>query len=219
MLQPTKTLWICGDSFATPDPEYGIMWVDLLAEQLGAEWQIVNTSSVSASNLLISIQATEAIAARPDYIVVLGTAVTRDHVTTRHSQGTLLERFNTKDLVSYSIFRPYRSDLTSAEQQQVKEYHDRFFDLELAIYRDQCIISNTLDRLVSSGIPFLFDQGGFEHPSFGGTRQYFADYAQYRSAINLWDLGTTQAERPYYHITDTTAHLQVAEYYANAINR
>jgi protein-tyrosine-phosphatase len=212
-----KTVWICGDSFATADPEYGAMWVDLLAEQLGSEWQIVNHSSVAASNLLISIQVTEALLNKPDYIIVLGTAVTRDHVSTQHSAGTLLERFNSKDLVAYSIFRPYRSALTVAEQQQVKEYHDRFFDLDLAIYRDQCIIANTLDRLVKSNIPFLFDQGGFEHPGYGGTQQYFEEYTEYRSAINLWDLGTTHEERPYYHITNPAAHLRIAQYYSNAI--
>jgi hypothetical protein len=214
-----KTLWICGDSFATPDPEYGAMWVDLLGKLLGTDWRIVNHSSVAASNLLISIQVDAALRAKADYVIVLGTAVTRDHAGIKHTAGTLLERFQAKDLVAYSIFRPHRSALTVAEQQQIKSYHDSFFDLDLAIYRDQCIIANMLDRLVDSGIPFLFDQGGFEHPGFGGTQTYFADYNQYRSAINLWDLGTTHEERPYYHITNTVAHQCIAEYYSNAIKQ
>jgi hypothetical protein len=211
-----KTVYICGDSFAVADPEYGASWPELLANLLIDQARVVNLSSVAASNLLINIQANLAVQLA-DYIIVLATAVTRAEVAVQavNTELTLLERFQRNDLVAYSILRPYRSYLTTQEQQLVRQYHTEFFDLDLAIHRDHAIISNTLDIVQASGRPYLFDQGGFEHPGFGGTRKYFAQAR--RSAINLWDLGTTQDERPYYHIKELEKHERIARYYYNDI--
>ena len=213
-----KTVYICGDSFASRDPEYGPMWVDLLAELLAPVAQVVNLASIAASNLLINIQVTQAVQ-HADYIVVLGTAVTRAEAAVQpvNQQLTLLERFQHTDLVAYSILRPYRSALTEREQQLVQQYHTEFFDLELAIHRDQAIISNTLDIVERSGLPYLFDQGGFEHPKFGSTQEYFTEYSSKRSAINLWDYGNTVDERPYYHIQAADTHVMIANYYYTQI--
>ena len=169
-----KTVYVCGDSFAAPDPEYGPMWVELLQDLLKDHAQVVNTSSIAASNTLINIQVSEAVK-YADYIIVLGTAVTRAEVAVAevNPKLSLLERFQSNDLVAYSILRPYRSPLTVAQQQQVRLYHTEFFDLDLAIHRDHAIISNTLAVIESLGIPYLFDQGGFEHPSFGSKHLYW----------------------------------------------
>jgi hypothetical protein len=71
---------------------------------------------------------------------------------------------------------------------------------------------------VDSKIPFLFDQGGFEHSKFGGsTKLYFKKFDQYRSQVNLWDHGNTALYRPYYHITDPDIHKSVADYYIKEI--
>ena len=45
-------IYICGDSFAYPDVEYGPNWADLLGRQL----PVTNLSRVCASNLLIAQQ-------------------------------------------------------------------------------------------------------------------------------------------------------------------
>jgi hypothetical protein len=211
-----KQVYVCGDSFASRDPEYGASWTELLSDLLQAQAQVVNLACVAASNLLINIQVNQAVH-HADYIIVLGTAVTRAEVAVQavDSQLTLLERFQKNDLVAYSILRPYRSHLTVQQQEQVKQYHTEFFDLDLAIHRDHAIISNTLDIIKRSGRPYLFDQGGFEHPRFGGTQEYFTDAN--RSAINLWDLGTTQDERPYYHIREAATHARIADYYYTEI--
>lgn len=216
MVEPMKTVYVCGDSFAVPDPEYGPMWTELLADLLSDQACVVNTSSIAASNTLINIQVSEAVRTA-DYIIVLGTAVTRAEIAARPADPklSLLERFQNNSLVAYSILRPYRSHLTKSEQQQVLEYHQRFFDLDLAIHRDQAIISNTLDLIESAGIPYLFDQGGFEHPSFGSNRLYFQQRS--RSKINLWDWGNTRDERPYYHIKSAEQHYLIAEYYNEQI--
>lgn len=211
-----KTVYICGDSFATTDPEYGVSWTELLADLLQGRADVVNLSTVAASNLLINIQVTEAVK-HADYIILLGTAVTRAEIAVApaNPELTLLERFEQHALVAYSILRPYRSALNAAQQEQVRQYHTEFFDLDLAIHRDHAVISNTLDLIERSGCPYLFDQGGFEHPSFGGTRKYFTQAT--RSQINLWDLGNTKDERPYYHIKDPAAHERIAEYYYTEI--
>jgi hypothetical protein len=70
-----------------------------------------------------------------------------------------------------------------------------------------------LQRLTDSGIPFLFDQGGFEHAKFGVTTQYFEKYKNHRSKYNLWDYGDSKLHRPYFHIADQNTHNRVAEYY------
>lgn len=216
-----KTIYICGDSFSTPDPEYGPCWVDMLQDRVAGQAQVVNLSSVSASNLLISLQVKRAIEQQADFVVFHATTVTRGEVVVDdQSHGDLLERFQQQQLVSYSIFRPYRSALNKTHQQQIENFHGRYFDLDLAIHRDQCIIESSLYRLVSSGIRFLFDQGGFEHVKFTKSRQkYFEDWKQYRSAVNLWDYSDTIEERPYFHIQDQHIHQEVAEYYANEFSR
>jgi hypothetical protein len=216
-----KKVYICGDSFATSDPEYGACWVDLLSEKLAAQAMVYNNSSVAASNLLVSIQVKQAIDDQADFVIVQGTAVTRDQVSVQPvSKRSLLERFALKHLIAFSIYRPYRSYLNSQQQQVIQDYYSRFFDLDLCIYRDECIIENSLQRLTDNNIPFLFDQGGFEHPSFGAERtDYFTKFRSSFSQVNLWDLGNTVDERPYYHIKELPTHRKIADYYYEQIKQ
>jgi hypothetical protein len=195
----TKHIYICGDSFCVSDPEYGPCWVDHLSQQR----TVTNLAKVSATNLMISMQVDQAIEQRADFIIVQGTACTRSQ--TKHQNK----------IVPYS-FHTASKESTPFNQQQLdilKQYYTEFFDLDLAVYENKCIIESTLHRLVRSGISFLFDQGGFEHPSFGSTTTYFDQFRQYRSKINLWDYTTTRNYRPYYHIVDSVVHQQVADYY------
>lgn len=195
-----KRVYICGDSFCVSDPEYGQCWVDLLSHTRS----VTNLAQVSATNLLISQQVDQAIAESADFVIVQGTSCTRSET-----------RFKGK-IVPYS-FLTASATTTNFNPRQlriIREYYTEFFDLDLAIYHNQCIIQNTLQKLVDSGTPFLFDQGGFEHAKFGAKQQdYFGKFAQYRSAVNLWDHADTRDYRPYYHIRDAKIHQQVAEYY------
>jgi len=199
-----KHVYICGDSFCVPDPEYGPCWVDLLANK----YHIVNQSCVSATNLIIAMQVDTAIAAQADFVIVQGTSCTR-------SQTRYQDR-----IVPYS-FLTASTTTTPFDQRKlelIKHYYTEFFDLDLAIYQNQCIIENTLQKLMDSNIPFLFDQGGFEHSKFGNFgKVYFAKFEHYRSQVNLWDHGNTALYRPYYHITDPNIHKSVAEYYIKEI--
>lgn len=189
-------MYVCGDSFGVPDPDYGACWIDYLP------MPVTNLSEVCASNLLIAQQVDQAIAECADFVVILFTASTR--LQTKH-QGRA---------VPYSIHSLDHTTPFDANQLRIlKEYTVEFWDLELAIYQNQLIIEAVLNRLEKSKIPFLFDQGGFEHPSYGATQQYFQNYRQYRSAWNLWDHASHRSHRPYYHIVDDQIHRSVAHYY------
>jgi hypothetical protein len=198
-------LYICGDSFAVPDPEYGPCWVDYLQQSIPTH-HIINLSRVCASNLMISQQVDQALA-HGDQIIVLCTASTRSQ-TRQNGQ-----------VVPYSIHSLDQTTPFSPQQlAALQVYTRKFFDLDLAIYENQCIIESMLQRLTDSNRPFVWDQGGFEHPSYGGTQQYFAKWAWRRSSRNLWDYAQSREHRPYYHITDDHVHREVAAYYAGWIH-
>ncbi len=182
-------LHICGDSFAASDPDSTIVpW----HEQL----QCVNLSQVCATNLQISQQVDHAIE-HASFIIVLFTSCVR---------------FEYGDS-SYTLHNLTTSDLSKAQQQLVIKHAKHFFDLDREIYRNKCIIESVLQRLVDSELPFLFDQGGFEHTKFGATLEYFKGWNFYRSKYNLWDHGDSKLHRPYFHITDQDIHNEIAKYY------
>ena len=201
-------VFICGDSFCVSDPEYGVCWADIISQK----FDTVNLGQVSASNLVISRQVDQAINSVAEFIIVHCTSCTRD------------QTYYKGKLVPFSYITA--SELTTPFDQNklriLKEYYVEFFDLELAIYQNECILSNMLQRLVDYGKPFLFDQGGFEHPMHGNnvtTKSYFKKYNNYRSDINLWDYAAQRNFRPYYHITDSSVHRTVADYYIKEIEK
>ena len=216
-------IYVCGDSFNTSDTDYpGQSWYDKFSKLTP---HTINLSMVCASNLLISLQVDRAIKSIPDFIIVSFTSVTRSEVcyTKDHKTDNLLDRFysltdedNTCcDLTSYTIWAPNDAlALTKEQRKLVEKYNKEFFDLDLAIYRDQIIIEHTLQKLVDSKIPFLFDQGGFEHLSYGTVdKKYFTLYDQYRSAYNLWNYVPNRSFKPYFHITDDDITTKIAKYY------
>ena len=217
-----KTVYVCGDSFASTDSDYpGMSWT----EQLNAN--IVNLSRVAGSNLLISLQVDKAIANQPDYIICLFTGVTRDEVQFGDTvtKTTLLDRFYNyanpiagTDLVSYSIPTMEYGPFDKRQLSVLKDYHSNFLDLDLLIYKNKCIIESTLQRLADSQIPFVFDQGGFEHKSFSIKTDYFKKFDSYRSKHNLWDYAPKRNLRPYFHIDNPATHKMIAEYYNDKIN-
>ena len=219
-------VYICGDSFGSVDKDFNLLsWTQILAQK----FPVVNLSKICASNLHISLQVDRAIEQQASYIIYLATTSTRHDVELHpaESQKSLLDRFvdlqhpdQDCDLVSYSS-RSLDSTtrFTSRQLELLKHYHAEFDNLELNIYLNQVIIESTLDRLIHSGIKFCFDQGGFEHASFGTDKKYFERYSQHRSAINIWDyaLKSGLSHRPYHHIKDPQVHQSIAEYYNQKI--
>jgi hypothetical protein len=110
--------------------------------------------------------------------------------------------------------------LDDRELKILQQHTAEFFDLELAIYQNQLTIEATLQRLVDRNHKFLFDQGGFEHPSYGAvSTNYFSKFDSYRSDYCLWDHASIRNLRPYYHITNSDIHKKIANYYADQINK
>lgn len=222
-----KYVYVCGDSFGSIDPEYGThSWTEVLASRLTDRAQLVNLSKVCASNLQIALQVDRALEQQASFIVYLATTSTRYNVEIRSKQhhNKLLDRFvdivtldNSKDLTSYSSRSlDSTTQFDSRQLELLRKYHNEFSNLELDVYQNELIIHATLSKLVESQCPFLFDQGGFEHSSFGSMKQnYFKNYQQYKSTINIWDyvIGQKISHRPYYHIQDPATHQLIADYY------
>jgi hypothetical protein len=157
--------------------------------------------------LLIAQQVDQAINNRARAIIVLFTSSTRFQTRINNT------------VVPYSIHSlDHTTPFTKHQLQLLKEYTTEFFDLEFAIYQNQLIIESVLTRLTNSRIPFLFDQGGFEHTSYGGAKSYFRQFDSTRSKFNLWDYASTRHFRPYYHIKDFAVHDMVANYYYDYFN-
>lgn len=222
-----KYVYVCGDSFGSIDPEYGThSWTEVLADRLADRAQLINLSKVCASNLQIALQVDQAIDQQATFIVYLATTSTRYNVEIRPRQyhNKLLDRFvnivkqdNSKDLTSYSSHSlDSTTQFNSQQLELLRKYHSEFSNLDLDVYQNELIIHATLSKLVESYCPFLFDQGGFEHTSFGSVKtDYFKNYQQYRSTINIWDYvaGQKILHRPYYHIQDPKTHQLIADYY------
>lgn len=218
------TVYICGDSFGFSDPEYGYCWADRLAKRT----TVVNLCQVAASNFQIALQVQRAIKQRASYIVYLATSSVRQDAPFKEGVGDLLDRYVditnpdlAKTVTSYSVTSLNNTTPFTEDQLAVlKLYHKSFFDLDIAIHQNELVIEGTLSKLVASGIPFTFDQGGFEHPKFANARDsYFEIYKKYRSEICLWDyVDELLMHRPYYHITDHAIHEEIANYYYNLIN-
>ena len=198
-------IYICGDSFSTPDPDHGAMWADMLA----TAHKVRNLAQVSASNLMISMQVDQALRANPDFIIVNFTTCTRSEKRV----GEQLIPF------SYHTAGPDTTPFNADQLRILNEYFREFFDLPTAVYQNAMIIEHTLQRLESSGIAFRFDQGGFEHANFSQSQLgYFQKFNAHRSRYNLWDFAQVRSLRPYYHVQDAMLHQQVAKYYEECIS-
>lgn len=199
-------IYICSDSFGVSDPDYGRCWTDILAQRFA----VVNLSQIAASNLLIARQVDRALAAGARFIILQFTAVTRGEK--RWQGGWAPFSYHTASTVT-TPFDPRQLKI-------LKDYFTEFFDLELAVYQNQITIEHTLQKILESGTPFLFDQGGFEHAGYGNSGSgYFVRFDQHRSRMNLWDHAQNRQYRPYFHITDPAVHETVADYYTAAIQQ
>ena len=224
-----KSLYICGDSFASSDLDSAIVpWPERLAEKVKVSWTVTNLSMICASNLIIRMQVDKALENKADFVIVLFTSSVRDHGVKSDypSVKNLLDNFSMigqdhskKRLASWSYHSLDATCIMPAEKIQIlKDFYTHIFDIDIAIYQNKCIIESTLQQLVNSQTTFLFDQGGFENSKFSGTKTYFTEFEKYRSLYNLWSLSTTTVQhRPYFHITDQSTHNKIAEYYYQQI--
>lgn len=214
-------LVICGDSFCVPDPDHAPMWAELL-QQRCPELKITNLAQVGASNLLISAQVDRALTVAPTHIACYFTSSTRDSVRVAPSDLPLLDQHQSGALIPYAIptCTTLEPHFTASEIDRLRRGWLEFRDLHWTIYLNSCVIERVLLRLQHSGLAWQWDQGGFEHPSFGGqARNYFPEFAAQRSAQCLWDLVSERCYRPYYHITDEYQHTAIARNLAEWIEK
>jgi hypothetical protein len=222
-----KQIYICADSFGCYDPDYpGMSWHEKLEKKL-PQFKIINFSKVCASNLMISLQVDKAIIEQADFVISMGTSVLRDEVkiTNIESKLPLVDRFvditsdnnlDTQNLISYTMLNINQEFLSKVNDTLTA--YKKLKDLELLIYKDQCIIENTLQKLVDSNIPFVFDQGGFENPQYGAIKNcYFEKFKKYQSKKNIWNYTSNRSFRPYYHLIDDNITDEIAQYYYSLI--
>ena len=224
-----KKLYICGDSFACNDPDSSITpWHQLLTNELKNHWIVNNLSLICASNLNIRMQVDKAVEDHADFVIVLFTSSVRGHgrISTQESIDNLLNNFyrvekddDKKQLGCWSYHSLDTNCVMPKNKTSIlKSFFTEIFDLNLAIYENQCIIESSLHKLKSNQVEFLFDQGGFENPFFGGDKTYFEEFNNYRSQLNLWTLyGSPIVYRPYFHITDQLIHNDIANYYKQVL--
>lgn len=224
-VQSKPTLYICGDSFCSPDPDYGPCWVDLLIEQR-TDLDIVNLASPGASNYLIALQIEQALNNNCDYLIYHATSSIRQEFSC--GQGVLepdnLQRYWTpiskqnKTVMSGSWMSINRNNDVFNQQDQkiVLDFFAKYIDFPSQIKKNYFLIDYALEKISRhpSLKNWVWSQGGFEHPKFGGHGQWnFSKFALHESAINLWDDFDRDLWRPWYHITDISVHKQVCEHY------
>lgn len=219
-----KTVYLCGDSFGVSDPDYGECWVDLLQRSLKGRAQLCVLARVAASNTTIALQVDRAIEHRADFVIWLATSSVRHEVQFTDIQGDLLDNFTdpttgiSRPLANYSASF-LKNHLIFNQQQRtfLTRYLAEYVSLPVEVYRNELIIDATHQRLARAQIPYLFDQGGFDHKSFGASKTY--DWPN-RSQLCLWDgIPANMPLRPYFHITDCRRHKDIADYYQWQINQ
>jgi len=222
-------LYICGASDCFKDPEfYGKSWMERMEQQLSAEYKIHNHSVYAASNFLIREQIERAITNNADAIIVHFTSSIRHEIriNDRNDSRDLLDRFYrfednpTATLLSLSVFKTYYNVLDRYKKDLLRNFEIEFFDLDVAIKKNYYLIQNSLDTLVKSGIPFIFSQGGFEHPSYmDSPSDYihaFDEWNQWRSEYNLWNhFEVFDDQRPWFHIASDHINTEIGTYFAN----
>jgi len=193
-------IYICGDSFCASDPGYPEVtpWHELIPNSKTLAFNC-------ASNLLIGQQVDQAIKHGAEFIIVNFTSSLRSEIM----WDGKVTSFSWLSLDHTTPFDPATLDA-------LKKIFTHI-DLSTEIKRSQMIIQSTLHGLVDSGIPFLFDQGGFEHHSYGQVGTYFDQFKPYRSEVCLWDHADTSTHRPYFHITNQHTHNEIARYYTKKI--
>lgn len=226
-----KTLYICGDSFCSSDPDYGDNWVDLL-EKSQPNLNVTNLSRFGASNYLVYLQVKQAIENNCDYLIYFATSsirqefvinrdnANRDHIN-RYWDQTNPDK--NKSMASVSWLNPHKnaSDFYSAKKiSTIDSFFKEFIDLSVLVEKNYIFIDYTLQLIANTmrEKTWAWSIGGFEHTSFDTPNQWdFSKYANNHCPINLWDNFDRNLKRPYYHITDKKLLQKVCNQYINML--
>lgn len=224
----TKTLYVCGDSYASLDTRYpNTHFSELLANELNCN--LVSLSRAGISNAAIHLQIERAIDSAADFIIYVATDSYRFEVPLNTLYPTLSTRTYTPSngidnidyshqntpaennvdfaLASlYSIHYSKFSEETSFPKEFTsawKSYFTHIYSEEWKKQTDQWIIENCLNRLIDSGIPFLFIPNDIDIKAPGRLKP---SDTYYRSLTVLGDENPSDAT---YH-TDANAQTIIA---------
>jgi hypothetical protein len=223
---------ICGDSFASLDPEWpDYSWVSRIQHHLLTPVDVKIHARPGCSNFHIRQQIDRAIDLKSDYIIYLATSSIRNDLCFgRSTDNTLLDRYwnltddqfdSQRDLVSYSWLTMEEYPFEADQIDFLKKYFTLFYDMDVAIKQSFYMIESCLYTLENYSNCWTWSQSGFEHISFPGAslQPFNQRWRQKESKLNTWDFWQrrTRNERPYFHIIDKNVHEKIASYYATQI--
>lgn len=219
------TLYICGDSFCTVDPEYGPCWIDLLIKKL-PNIKVINLAIPGASNYLIQLQVKQALEEKCDYLIYHATSSVRQEFSIAEGahQRDNINRYwrpndqHNKFVMCNSWLSPNRNagDLFVDNENTIRDFFLEYIDFVSQIEKNYIFINYTLDKISNSNFikNWIWSPGGFEHPKFNDATPWdFNNYKHHLSSFNLWDEYDQKLTRPYYHVTNKIIHQNVCDYY------
>jgi hypothetical protein len=181
------------------------------------------------------VQVDKAISESADFVILLGTSSTREQGKVQNTPAHFVEIYDRfrkigqhdtamlqRDLACYSMVSLNDTcEFEPADVAVLREYYSLIFDLGLEIQKNQYIIESSLYTLREHAVPFLFDQGGFENPTFGNVQkcEYFTNFNSQKTQINQWTLASQlpKSNKLHFHILDQSVHGQIADYYCQNI--
>jgi hypothetical protein len=223
-----KTLYICGDSFCSTDPEYPGSWVETFQMQ-HPDLCVISLAIPGASNFQIYLQVKEALAQNCNYLIYHATSSIRHeflaHPLVSPQQGYKNYWDRTcpdelRQMVCTSWLTPENSLILDASQiKLIKTFFKKFINLDSEVEKNYLFIISTLNLINDSGVKnWLWSRGGFEHKNFKNAKSWLFDFADREVDYNLWDYYDAQSTRPFYHISDVSVIETACKHYSNMLN-
>ena len=226
-----KKLYICGDSFGTSDPDYGMSWSDTFTK-MHPELDIINLCVSGASNYHIYLQVKHAIDNKCDFLVYLATSsircefmISSDLNASGHDS---IDRYwniqqpDNKNIISTSWVRPQEKVYNNNQRNDILNFFGQYVDFVSVIEKNYIFMDYTL-MLIKKSLPtdsWAWTRGGFEHSTWGdNNRQWdFSNFLDKEITTNLWDYYQPEIIRPYYHVTDEQVIKKVCNQVTNLLH-
>jgi hypothetical protein len=223
-----KTLYICGDSFCSIDPNYPGSWVEKIQLDY-PNLKVISLAIPGASNFQIYLQVKEALAQNCDYLIYYATSSIR-HEFLVNPFADVEEGYNNywnrsfpeeiRQMVCTSWLTPENSLILDHQQVKlIKSFFKNFINLESEIEKNYLFITSTLDLINSSGVKnWIWSRGGFEHKNFKNSKNWNFGFAKQEINYNLWDYYNASITRPFYHISDLSIIETACKQYSTMLN-
>lgn len=216
-------IYICGDSFSVPDPNAGLMWVDMIKSKL----PVVNLAVPGASNYLIYLQVKHAIENGAEHIIYQATSSIRqefafaedskikDSYCRYHNPVVSSNEYSMICGSWHNVGQHHSKVLSKEDNDNIANFSVRFFDIANAIEKNYIYILHTLNLISKANLKsWAWSRGGFEHKNFKDSTVWnFSHYDQHEVDVNLWDYYDNSVAQPVFHITNQGVHQTVCNQY------